>query len=630
MSKPAPRRWSLVTALTWGSSALLATSLVLVLALSFRAGVRSAEDLLGTWAATVVTSVSERLGEHLEPVRTQSARIAAILAESEPGPDGLADLLGASLAAAPQLAGTVLVRTDATGVTVRIAPDGVPVARALRPQDPGERDLANAAEAMRRAGTRDGAWGDVVRGRGGGDAVVNFRQPVWAGERFVGMLTTGVRTSELARYLERISAPNDAVAFVLLGEDQVVAASSLDMRTIPRARGAALPRIADVDDPALRAIWNPIDEHQQDDFPVAPGFEFHVHELDDGRNVAYLYQYVHDLGSTPWIVGCYFAGSQYDDALREIRFASIVGLAVLALTAFATFLTGRGLGRPILRLADAAQAVRDAGPGAARALPRSHLTEIDTASQAFNEMVEGLRERERLRTTFGRYVPESVVDALVADGGVLRPQTRVCTMLFTDIAGFSTVSEQLSPEELIGTLNEYFSVIVGPIERHGGVIHQFQGDAILATYNLPVPQEDHAAQAVRSALEIQEATRGRTFGPGVPLPTRVGVNTGPAVCGTVGGAGRLGFTVHGDHVNLAARIEEMNKTLGTRVLVAGSTVERAGDRFAFTEVGELPVRGREQRVAVYRVAGPHSTDERAETRADTRAGTSTAPESSAL
>ena len=120
----------------------------------------------------------------------------------------------------------------------------------------------------------------------------------------------------------------------------------------------------------------------------------------------------------------------------------------------------------------------------------------------------------------------------------------------------------------------------------------------------------HAAQAVQSALAIQEATRQRTFGPGVSLPTRVGVNTGPAVCGTVGGAGRLGFTVHGDDVNLAARIEEMNKTLGTRILVAGSTVELAGDRFTFTEVGELPVRGREQRVAVYRVAGPHCADER--------------------
>ena len=233
-----------------------------------------------------------------------------------------------------------------------------------------------------------------------------------------------------------------------------------------------------------------------------------------------MYQYVYSLGSTPWIVGCYFAGSHYDDALREIGSPRWWSLAVLALIAFATFLTGRGLGRPILRLAEAAQAVRDAGPGAAEALPRSCLTEIDTASQAFNEMVEGLREREQLRATFGRYVPESVVDALVADGGVLRPQTRVCTMLFTDIAGFSTVSERLSPEELIDTLNEYFSVIVEPIERHWRRDHQFQGDAILATYNLPVPQEDHAAQAVRSALEIQEATRQRTLGPGVSLPAR--------------------------------------------------------------------------------------------------------------
>ena len=223
-------------------------------------------------------------------------------------------------------------------------------------------------------------------------------------------------------------------------------------------------------------------------------------------------------------------------------------------------------------------------------------------------MVHGLRDRERLRETFGKYVPVAVADAIVQHGGTLEPQSRIATTLFTDIKGFSTVAEHMSPTDLVAMLNDYFGAIVGPIEDHGGVIHQFQGDAILATFNLPVPQEDHAVQAVHAALALQAITRSTKF-LGRQLTTRVGINTGHAVCGTVGGEGRLGFTVHGDEVNLAARIEQLNKSHGTLVLVSQSTVDACGDAFDFERVGQVPVRGREQQVVLYRVLGDHNADE---------------------
>ena len=135
----------------------------------------------------------------------------------------------------------------------------------------------------------------------------------------------------------------------------------------------------------------------------------------------------------------------------------------------------------------------------------------------------------------------------------------------------------MSPEALIALLNEYFSALMEPIERYGGVVHQFQGDAILATFNLPVTDPDHAANAVRTALAIQALVAARTFGEGISLPTRVGINTGHIVGGTVGSAGRLGFTVHGDDVNVAARLEQLNKRYGTRILVSQTTAELAGN-----------------------------------------------------
>ena len=184
-------------------------------------------------------------------------------------------------------------------------------------------------------------------------------------------------------------------------------------------------------------------------------------------------------------------------------------------------------------------------------------------------------------------------------------EVRETTIFFNDLQGFTTLSEGMSPVELISTLNEYFSAVAEPIIRHGGVINQYQGDAILATFNLPSPLEDHAASAVRAAVEIQHILGSRTFGAGLRLTSRVGINTGVVVGGLVGAQDRLGYTVHGDDVNLAARLEALNKEHGTRIIVSERTRELAGpDRFSFRDLGTVKVRGRSRPVTIYRIDVP--------------------------
>ena len=185
-------------------------------------------------------------------------------------------------------------------------------------------------------------------------------------------------------------------------------------------------------------------------------------------------------------------------------------------------------------------------------------------------------------------------------------EVRETTIFFSDLQGFTSISEGMSPVELISTLNEYFSAVTEPIVRHGGVINQYQGDAILATFNLPKALDDHAAAAVRAAVEIQHILASRTFGSGLRLASRVGINTGVVVGGLVGAEERLGYTVHGDDVNLAARLEALNKDHGTRIIVSERTRELAGpDRFAFEALGTVTVRGRNRSVTIYRLdAGP--------------------------
>ena len=204
-----------------------------------------------------------------------------------------------------------------------------------------------------------------------------------------------------------------------------------------------------------------------------------------------------------------------------------------------------------------------------------------------------------------KFVPTEVVKQVTASEDEVQVgggEVREATIFFMDLEGFTTISETLTPVQLITTLNDYFAAVTEPIEQNGGVINQFQGDAILATFNLPEQLDDHAARALQTALEVQSILEGRTFGDGIKLKSRVGINSGVIVGGLVGTGDRLGYTVHGDEVNLAARLEQLNKEHGTHVIVSERTRQLAGgERFAFRRMGEVTVRGRTKPVTIYTI-----------------------------
>ena len=208
------------------------------------------------------------------------------------------------------------------------------------------------------------------------------------------------------------------------------------------------------------------------------------------------------------------------------------------------------------------------------------------------------RERDLVSRTFGQYVPEVVAQALIADRGVLAPRQRIATVLFLDIEGFTSMAERMDPSEVIAMLNGFFDVVAKVINRHGGVIISFVGDAVMATFNVPLEDIDHATHALLAAAEIQATISNRTFA-GRSLSVRMGVNTGLLAAGSIGGGGRQAYTVYGDTVNLAARLEALNKDYGTQLLISEATAQAAASTFAFREIGMLPVRGKADRVRVY-------------------------------
>jgi class 3 adenylate cyclase len=211
------------------------------------------------------------------------------------------------------------------------------------------------------------------------------------------------------------------------------------------------------------------------------------------------------------------------------------------------------------------------------------------------------QERRTLSEIFGQYVPKAIANALISDRGLLEPVEGTATVLFIDVAGFTGMTEVHGPRSVVGVLNAFFDEATATITRYDGVVTQFIGDAIMATFNLPVRDPEHAANAVRAALDIIDLTAERTFD-GERLTIRAGVATGPVIAGSVGGGGRQSYSLYGDTVNLSARLEALNKEHGTRILMDSTTVERLTD-FPAREIGLVDVRGFSEPVAIFTMNG---------------------------
>ncbi|MCP4430163.1 MAG: adenylate/guanylate cyclase domain-containing protein [Gammaproteobacteria bacterium] len=226
-------------------------------------------------------------------------------------------------------------------------------------------------------------------------------------------------------------------------------------------------------------------------------------------------------------------------------------------------------------------------------------------TRARNLLIESVIEGSHARD-LSRFVPNEIAQRVKSsEEGATRGKGEVnmTTILFTDIEGFTAISERLSPVELIDALNDYFTTIARPIEKYGGVITQFQGDAVLATFNAPKPDPNHACNALKAAIDIQEILKGKTFGQDLAFNTRVGINSGMVVGGLVGSGDRVNYTVHGNNVNLAARLEALNKDYGTRIIVSDNTIELLSDNdFPLKALGEVSVRGLAKPISIYTIA----------------------------
>jgi class 3 adenylate cyclase len=306
--------------------------------------------------------------------------------------------------------------------------------------------------------------------------------------------------------------------------------------------------------------------------------------------------------------------------------AVILTVLAAALGFVFSFIVSGGLTRPVRRLLEGARAV-EAGR-LDETLAVTSQDEIGHLTVAFNRMVEQLRAKERMRETFGRYVDPRIVERLISGAALATEgQRRVMTVLFCDVKGFVGVSEEMTPQGLVKVMNRYFSTMSAPIHANGGIIDKYIGDAIMAYWGPPFTADGEQAKFA-SLAAVDMLDRVEPFRAELPdllglknvpisFDIRIGIATGEALVGSVGSEVMMSYTVMGETVNLASRLEGANKLYGTRILALEPTVAAAGAAIETREIDRVALAGQSRSQPIYEIMS-HSgrlTREQAELRA---------------
>ena len=597
----------------FGVTALVAVAVGIVFFLGFISATKNTSLLMNDQANVMLNSMERNIALWLRPVEKQANWIAEHFADNENDMNNTEQLdqfmLGA-LAATDQVAGVAIVTPD--GLTRRWGrTDG----EGLSEDWSGREDIMGWIESGSRP--RKASWIEPFFTDTINKTILLHERPIHNTDgKLLGMLAQIVPIEELSRHVSELSPRAGMTPFILYGEQNVLAHPSLvnepaigstdsvNRSTIEDVASTPLVSLADVDDDVLQRIWSP---DEKDLFFLNSDSQLntsgaYIEDLE--RFYIYMYRSIEQYGEQPWIIGAYLDTQVYGGAESQRLLRALLGsIAVLLAAITGAILLGRYITRPVSAIANAARLVEEDKLDQVEALAPSRMQEIDDAARSFNQMVVDLRERTLIRQTLGQFVPEKIARTLLSEGGSIQTEAAFATLLYSDIEGFTELTESLGPTKTVTILNAYFSAMVDILEHHMGVVTQFHGDAILATFNVPIANAEHAKSALLAASEMLTAVSTRSFA-GHKLRIRIGIDSGAVIAGAVGAADRLSYTVYGDAVNLAARLERLNKEFGTSMLVSENTAKLTGDVLPLRIIGETHIRGHSKAIKTYTEVKP--------------------------
>jgi adenylate cyclase len=583
-----------VLAIAFGTLMLLAVGSVLVVSLG-GAG-RNTTELLADKAELILASLEQRIHQQFEPVVRQAEYLGIAIERGQLDIDEtreLAAALRSALGATPQVTGIVFVRPDLAVTRVERA-DGTAISENWSHRPVIVEAFENARRGLGTGWSRP-LWSDQLR-----QAIIPFVLPVRRGGEVVGLLLAAITVAELSRYVSEISTPAQQ-AFILYGRDEVLAHPALATQPPRGSPEHPLPRLSAIGDKVLAAIWSP-----------TPGTSSLLGRVSDQVHVVvfgdeyfvYVYREIAGSGEKPWLVGAVLPGSEVGREAERLRLMAGIGAVLLLTSVLAAILGGSFVARPMRSVVAVTEAVRKLDFANAPVLPRSRIREIDAAAQALNAMVAALR-------WFELYLPKRLVQRLLeqGEGDLARAYERDVTVMFTDVSGFTRTASRLSPAETAEFLNAHFALVGGCVEAEEGTIDKYMGDGVMAFWGAPDAQPDHVERACRAALAIARAVRADNEGRRArgldPVRMRIGIGTGGALVGNIGAPSRMNYTLVGDTVNVAQRLEQLGKDLPSAGEVTALVTEECHrclrDGALLESLGRRRVRNRDGEVGVYRL-----------------------------
>jgi adenylate cyclase len=595
------RWWTIPISLALGVAfVIVVTASLAILYLLLEKGRESTADLINERTSYIINGIQERINNHLEPVSGQSYFISRLIQQERINPyndSELSDKLISALAATPQVSVLAFIRPNLQQIRVEQNQDNVST-RTIDMEDiPG---VAEALEASRKSGTQ--SWGDLVWSEEMGQPLLNLRTPVWYKGKFSGVLFATVSVKELSGFLASAPEKTGSNSFILFDRDYVLAHRQVAHLQTTLIRAHPLLKISDVSDPVLAAIWSP-DSRKLPNISNEADFNGHTADIN-GIKYAYIYRALADFGKAPWLIGTYFPLSELDLEARRLEAIAWLSLSILVVAILISWLIGLAVGRPVQRLANATAAIRNLDLTAVKEFERYRLREVDEAGQAYNSLIQAMR-------WFENYVPKKLVYRLMAQGdAAANLQEREMTILFTDIVGFSSLSERISPSEIASFLNNHFRLLANCVEGEDGTIDKYIGDSVMAFWGAPMDQPDHAQRAVRAALAISDAlirdNKNRRRQGMQPIRIRMGLHSGPVMVGNIGAPGRINYTVVGDSVNTAQRLEALGKKFMSNdedvfTILSQETFDATGGEIEVKSLGLHSVPGKKGALEIFKL-----------------------------
>jgi class 3 adenylate cyclase len=575
-----------------GFAGLVAVAVTTVLVISIFAALENTRQLQAETALQRLDAAISRIERYLAPAADDVVFIAGQLSRSGSIPLGddsqIGTLMRGSLGSARQIDGLAFVRPDFTSVRMRrdIERDATDSISGSLDKEAYAHELMEAAKRIKPAGWQ---WNPVYYVQDLGVSFLSVMAPVRRAGTFEGFVLATVPVGELSRLIE--TGDPHSTMFIVTADDGVVAHPLLAHGFFTPTEHHFLPDRMELPDAVLRQGI----DFQTKLAPDSNSKSWRRMATVGGETYVMLMNLEPNFSQQPWTVGIYFPREQMMEPLWRLVYAIAAALVILAIAVILALLLGRSLAQPIKRLAEAAAAVSNFDFSGKHRPGSSPLRELDAAGRAWDSMLGALR-------WFETYVPKALVGRLLHQSArlELKPEQREVTVMFTDIVGFSRIAMRHAPGRLATFLNRHFGLIGQHVEAEQGTIDKYIGDSVMAFWGAPSDDPDHALHAVRAVLAIAETLavdNKRRAKKGLkPVRIRVGLHSGPAIVGNVGAPGRVNYTLIGDTVNAAQRLEQLGHAFDDGisdciVLASAVTVDHLPPEIPRQALGDQTLRG---------------------------------------